>query len=514
MTRQSFSIDRALLDKHLLGAALGDPRTWSTWLVVLRAAFGLQLSRSDRRMFATIAGRRTPPKRRVRELWAAIGRRAGKSRIAAALAVYFAAFVPHKLAAGERGMVLVLAASQEQSRSTFSYALAFLRESPALKREIVETTCNEIRLRNGIVIAIHTNSFRTVRGRTLIACIFDELAFWRDVNSAQPDTEVYSAILPAFATTDGMLIGISSPYRKAGLLYAKHKAHFGVDSDDVLFVQGSSQMFNPSLTDEMVAAQRSADPAAAPSEWDAQFRADLVGFLDDAVIDGAIDYDRPLELPPRDGVRYLAFVDPSGGAAGGDSYTIAICHKDGERFAVDVVRGRQGPFDPKKVTREYAALCREYRINSVIGDAYGREWVVAAWRDEGLQYGNSELPASALYLESLPLWTRGLVDIPDHAALVRELRLLERIPGRVGKDQVTHPRGVHDDLANAVCACLVSLVREPRGVTGEQCRAVLAAMTGRSQIPVPHNPYNARQLGPNGQYGERALAQMRRSRGY
>lgn len=140
MTRQSFSIDRALLDKHLLGAALGDPRTWSTWLVVLRAAFGLQLSRSDRRMFATIAGRRTPPKRRVRELWAAIGRRAGKSRIAAALAVYFAAFVPHKLAAGERGMVLVLAASQEQSRSTFSYALAFLRESPALKREIVETT--------------------------------------------------------------------------------------------------------------------------------------------------------------------------------------------------------------------------------------------------------------------------------------------------------------------------------------------------------------------------------------
>jgi len=35
--------------------------------------------------------------------------------------------------------------------------------------------------------------------------------------------------------------------------------------------------------------------------------------------------------------------------------------------------------------------------------------------------------------------------------------LLERIPGRVGKDQVTHPRNCHDDLANAVCGCLRQL---------------------------------------------------------
>ena len=40
---------------------------------------------------------------------------------------------------------------------------------------------------------------------------------------------------------------------------------------------------------------------------------------------------------------------------------------------------------------------------------------------------------------------------------MRELRLLERIPGRIGRDQVTHPRGVHDDLANALCICLRGL---------------------------------------------------------
>ena len=138
--------------------------------------------------------------------------------------------------------------------------------------------------------------------------------------------------------------------------------------------------------------------------------------------------------------------------------------EDGERCVVDVVRGRQGPFNPQQITNEYAQLCKEYRISSVVGDAYGREWVTAAWRDAGMQYSNADLPASQLYLEALPLFTRGLVSLPDHPALLRELRLLERIPGRVGKDQVTHPRGVHDDLANAVCGCLRTASAQQLGI--------------------------------------------------
>jgi hypothetical protein len=225
-----------------------------------------------------------------------------------------------------------------------------------------------------------------------------------------------------------------------------------------LVVQGSSRTFNPSLTEATIAAQKLADPTAAASEWDAEFRADLVGFLDDAVIDRAINRDRPLELPPQPGIRYEAFVDPSGGAIGGDSYTITIVHKEKDgRLVVDVVRGRQGPFNVDGVTEEYAALCREYRVTRVRGDAYAREWVAQAWAKTGIRYEKSELPASMLYLEALPSFTRGLVEIPDHPALIRELRLLERIPGRIGKDQVTHPRNVHDDLANSTCGALAML---------------------------------------------------------
>jgi hypothetical protein len=56
------------------------------------------------------------------------------------------------------------------------------------------------------------------------------------------------------------------------------------------------------------------------------------------------------------------------------------------------------------------------------------------------------------------LWTRSQVRIPDHPVLLRELRLLERMPTRMGKDQVVHPRGVHDDYANVCFGALQALV--------------------------------------------------------
>src|SRR5262249_13310963 len=153
----------------------------------------------------------------------------------------------------------------------------------------------------------------SVRGRTLVACVFDETAFWSDETTATPDTEVYTAVLPALATTNGMLIGISTPYRKLGLLYQKHRDYFGTDADDVLVVQGTSRVFNPTLSDAVIAAQRAADPTAAGAEWDAEFRTDIGAFLDDQSIDAAVNYSRPLELPPREGVLYHTYVDMGGG---------------------------------------------------------------------------------------------------------------------------------------------------------------------------------------------------------
>ena len=310
------TIDVALTDARLLGAALGDPTSWSTWMAVLKAAFAIEVTADELELFHAVAGQRKLPKRRVRELWCLVGRRGGKSRVAAMVACFIAIFVKHKLAPGELGTVLILAASTDQAQVVLGYVKSFLSESPVLRKEIEAITATEVRLRNKIAISVRANSFRTTRGRTLVACVFDECSFWRDDTSASPDSETYSAILPSLATVNGLLVSISSAYRRAGLMYSKHRDFFGVDSDDTLVVSGTSRQFNPTLDAAVIAAQRAADPVAARSEWDSEFRADLATFIDDELIERAVDYGRPIELPPRDGIFYKCFIDASGGAGG------------------------------------------------------------------------------------------------------------------------------------------------------------------------------------------------------
>jgi hypothetical protein len=454
---KSLPPDRVFADKDLLGAALGDLSTRQTWFAILKAIYAQPLSDEERVIFKTVAGDRSPPTKRVREAWIVAGRRSAKSQMSAGIGLHSALFVKHKLSPGEVGMVLLLAASQPQAKMVFNYVRGFLDASSILHREIANVTQNEIVLKNGIVIGVHANSFRTIRGRTLVAVVFDEIAFWRDESSAIPDIETYRAVLPSLATTNGILIGISSPYRKLGLLHQKYRDHFGVDGDDVLVVQGPTKLFNPTIGDDVIAAQMRDDPTSASSEWGAEFRTDISSFLDDELIDAAIEYGRPLELPPRPHPSfYRAFTDASGGV-GKDSYTLAIAHQEGEHFALDVVRGTTGKFDPQKVTADYATLLKEYRIGSVVGDNYASQWVAGAWRDTGIAYVQSDIPKSQIYLECLPLFTRGLVRLPDHTKLLRELRLLERTAHRGGRESVDHPRGAHDDYANACCGVLRTL---------------------------------------------------------
>src|SRR6476661_1923751 len=151
-------------------------------------------------------------------------------------------------------------------------------------------------------------------------------------------------------------IGISTGYRKIGLLYQKWRDHFGHDGDDVLVVQGPSSLFNSSLDLGMIERATAADPEAAESEWGGGFRGDINAFLSDDVIERAIDYARPLELPPRN-LRYTAFADPSGGRH--DAFTLCIGHKEGESFARIAASGTNVPIrtSPRCISKRCRYLC-------------------------------------------------------------------------------------------------------------------------------------------------------------
>jgi hypothetical protein len=234
------SIIDAMGDAECFGPFF-EGESWAAWRAILKAAFALQMSPQELVTFGELAGGRSPPPKRVRELWVAAGRRAGKDSIASLVATFAAAIEQAhlgRLRPGELAVVQCLAVDRDQARIVLSYIKAFFDAIPDLGAMIVRETRFGLELNNGVSIEVTTNNFRQARGRTVLLGILDEVSYYRSEDSATPDFEVYRAITPSLATLpDSMLIAISSPYRKAGLLYEKWKAHFGKDTDDVLVIQ-------------------------------------------------------------------------------------------------------------------------------------------------------------------------------------------------------------------------------------------------------------------------------------
>src|SRR6202035_4231957 len=107
-----------------------------------------------------------PPASPFTEAALIVGRRGGKSRLLALVAVYLAVFrdyVPH-LAPGEVATIAVLAANRPQARSIFRYISGILKAVPLFARMVVDENTEAITLANRVVIEIGTASFRTTRG--------------------------------------------------------------------------------------------------------------------------------------------------------------------------------------------------------------------------------------------------------------------------------------------------------------------------------------------------------------
>src|SRR6202030_4389015 len=124
-----------------------------------------------------------------------VGRGGGKDSTASGVATYVAiSFDPKgKLRPGEKAVVMLLACDREQAGIVFGYIRGLFEQVPALRAMVNRVSNDAIELSNNVVIEVHTNSYRSVRGRSIICCIMDECAFWRDENFASPDIEVHAA---------------------------------------------------------------------------------------------------------------------------------------------------------------------------------------------------------------------------------------------------------------------------------------------------------------------------------
>ena len=174
--KKALTILDAVEDQNLFGGQF-DTATSGAWLVTLKALFGLPMTEVEAGTFRRITRRAGAPTRPARELWAVVGRRGGKSRIAALLAVWLACFKRYALTPGERGVLMVLAADRRQARVVLGYIVALIDAVPMLSALVERRTAEALHLANGISIEVHTASFRAVRGYTVVGAIADEISF-------------------------------------------------------------------------------------------------------------------------------------------------------------------------------------------------------------------------------------------------------------------------------------------------------------------------------------------------
>ncbi len=161
---------------------------------------------------------------------------------------------------------------------------------------------------------------------------------------------------------------------------------------------------NPSLPQAVVDRAYERDPSVAAAEYGGEFRTDVEAFLNRDAIEACVSpgiYERG----PCSGIRYSAFVDPSGGVR--DSMTLAISHREDGMAVLDAVREVKPPFSPESVVKEFAQLLKTYGIHSICGDRYAGEWPREAFQnhDIDLQDGREDAQRSLRRLAATDQFT-------------------------------------------------------------------------------------------------------------
>jgi hypothetical protein len=451
------NIIQAIRDWNLFGAMFKDPASWHAWEIYLSALFGLPIDAADLGVFRQCTGLIGPPADLARESFVICGRRSGKSFISSIIAVYLAAFKDWRqyLSPGERGWIFVIANDKSQAGIIKKYISGILHGNRLLKAKIQNETKEEIELSGSVGIAVKTSSYRTLRGYTLLAAILEEMAFYRSEDSANPDREILAAVRPALATIpESVLLGISTPYSRTGVLWEQYKANFGKEGGPLVWLAPTRTM-NPTIDARLIERALKEDPQAARAEWEAEWRDDIEAFISQELID-AVTIPGRFELPRVQGPQYFGFIDPSGGR--NDSFTLGISHRNDEgRIILDVLRERRPPFQPKTVVSEFSETLKTFGISEVESDSYAAEWVAEVHREHGITVKRSKMSASELYLNFLPLVSNGSIELLDNKRLLAQLVGLERRARSGGKDLITHYAGGNDDLSNAAAgACVMA----------------------------------------------------------
>jgi hypothetical protein len=437
------------------------------------------------------------------EGWFICGRRAGKSdALASTIVCYEAALGGHEqhVRRGQQAMCFQIAQDLRMARYSLNFILATIESSPILRKLVKAKTADRIDLTTGITIAVVPPSLKAVRGYANPVSVLDEVGVWyQDAEAANPDYEILRAVTPGqLQFPNRMIVGISSPWNKAGLLYKYFDA--GTDGrnaaeseklefkDTLVWHGTTASMGNPRVTKEYLATEQAKDPRAFERECLAVFQDSITGFLSSALLKECIDKG-VLERPAQLRNFYVAAIDP---AFRRDAFALCIAHADDSgRVVLDVLRRwtpQHGvPLNPAEIMEEIAPLLRSYRIGVITSDQYHIDTLqqLALSHKFAIEdFTFTGTSKASVYANLQQLLNQKRIQFLDEPESLKELRSLERTLTKMGTVRIAAPSGMHDDMASAVALAVfktswmlptklkTDIVKEP--TLFEQCQKQIA----------------------------------------
>lgn len=311
----------------------------------------------------------------------AIGRRGGKSLVAAVWAVYDSVVrdLSGYLRPGEVRYVVLVSPSLRQARELFRTLRGFF-DLPALKPLVVSETAETIELVTGVVLMCIPCNSRAARGLPISTLLLEEFSQFLDSDGNQSDEQMYRALSPSIAQfgDEGRIVILSTPRGTRGAFHRLFK-QAGERPDGFVMHLPTWEM-NPVLTQEAL-RQLEPDEMVFEQEFAASFTAISGGFISTSLV------LRQTSIPEhRHGRRTLA-LDP---AFDGDDFGLALScvpiDEDGRETDtvylewVDVMRkpGFEQAMD------RVAELAREWEVEQVITDQMAQRAVVEGLSKRGV----------------------------------------------------------------------------------------------------------------------------------
>ncbi len=403
-----------------------------------------------------------------------LGRGSGKTTICSAYAVYEA--LTHDISMvgpGDVPYVVIVAPDKATAELSVRMAREMIRGNSALERLVVSDTSQSITLRrpDGRLVKIEafaaTRGGSSIRGRTIIAFIFDEAEFFtsnaesgggRDY--AVNDRDIFRALKPRLLPRGkGMLI--STPWPVETLMgelfeenWGKPKSAVAIKAPTIL-VRGDEPHIRQMVDDELAK-----DPENARRELFCEIDGLFAGeFFDTNALSGAMDSST--EFPAKFNPKWPVAVGCDLGFTR-DSSALVVVQFDGKYYRtvfIEELRPRPGnPLKPSAVIEKFSVITKSYGSSSIIADGYYREVLKEATAKYNLNIIDAQEGTKGkaeAFQRTRSVLHDGLVRIPDSALgrrMVQQAKLVTSKPSPGGTVTIKVPRKIglgHGDIVSA-----------------------------------------------------------------